>query len=365
MKRKLLTILFASSLIATNVFATNSDIKIIINRNNLSFEQPPVVENGRVLVPVRETFEALGAELQWFPETQKVLATKDSKNISLTIGSNQMYINDETLIELDTPAKILENKTLVPLRAVSEAFDATVQWDENTKTATIENNSSELKIDKLSQNFEIRADDNTVIMKINCDYPSIDNPDDDPIINEFNNTYRKMADEFIETNKKGELADNALEFYNSSLKENYEFRCYEVAETFNVTYNKDKIISLLSSNYLYTGGAHPDHSQTGIVYDLNANKRLELTDILNKTQDEIKQIFIDSFSTIIDENPELYFEDAKETVAKSTDTINFYLSKDGLIFFFNPYDIAPYASGYPSSSIPFNGNETLFKLEAK
>lgn len=365
MKKKLLPILLTSSLIATNVFATNSDIKIIINGNNLSFEQPPIIENGRVLVPVRETFEALGVELQWIPEAQKVLATKDNKNISLTIGSNQMYIDDETLIELDTPAKILENKTLVPLRAVSEAFDATVQWDENTKTATIENNGSELKIDKLSKIFEIKADDNAVIMKLNYDYPSIDNPNDDPIIDEFNNTYRKMADEFIETNKKGELADSAFEFYNASLKENYEFRSYESAETFDVTYNKNKIISLLSSNYLYTGGAHPDHAQTGIVYDLNTNKKLELIDILNKTQDEIKQMFIDGFSEMIDADTESYFEDAKETVAKNSDTINFYLSKDSLVFFFNPYEIAPYAAGNPSYSIPFNGNEALFKLELK
>lgn len=368
MKKRLLGLLLLSSIIATPVLAqniNNSDIKIIINGNNLVFEQPPIIENGRVLVPVRETFEALGAKLNWLSEVQSILAIKDNKSISLAIGSNQMYINDETSIELDVPAKMVENRTLVPLRAVSEAFDTLVNWNEATKTATITDNNSDLKITKLIKNFDVKSDDNTTVMTIKYNYPIIDNKDDDLNINQFNNNYEKLANKFIESHKTGELANSALEFYNDTLKEGFEFRPYTLENNYEVEYNKGKIISLTSTLSEYTGGAHPNYSKSGEVFDLNSNKKLELTDIINKSETEIRQMFIEGFSTLITEQPDSYFEDAKETVTKSADKINFYLSNKGLVFFFNPYDIAPYAAGAPEYTLTFDGNESLFKLDLK
>ncbi len=114
------------------------------------------------------------------------------------------------------------------------------------------------------------------------------------------------------------------------------------------------------SSYLYTSGVHGIYEQSGLVYDLNTNKKLELTDILNGTESEIKQLFIDGALKMIDKEPERYFENAKETISNYKDEINFYLSNSELVFFFNSYNIALYAGGSPSFSIPFKGNENLF-----
>ena len=104
---------------------------------NEKFDQPPIIENGRTLVPLRVIFEALGAEVTWEDETQTVGATKGDTVISLQIGSAEMKIND-TVKTLDVPAKLVNSRTLVPVRAVAEAFGCKVGWDGVTNTVIIE-----------------------------------------------------------------------------------------------------------------------------------------------------------------------------------------------------------------------------------
>ena len=64
----------------------NNDIKITVNGNNLSFDQPPIIIDGRTLVPFRAIFEALGATVEWVSAEQKVIVKKDGVTISLVIG---------------------------------------------------------------------------------------------------------------------------------------------------------------------------------------------------------------------------------------------------------------------------------------
>lgn len=105
-----------------------------IVENNYFFKPP--LENDRTLVPMRVIFEALGAQVEWDGETQTVTATKDGKTMRLQIDKNELYVGDE-MVRLDTPPRLIEGNTLVPLRAVSESFGATVLWDDDTRLITI------------------------------------------------------------------------------------------------------------------------------------------------------------------------------------------------------------------------------------
>ena len=100
----------------------------------------PITEKDRTLVPMRAIFEALGAEVEWENETQTATATKDGITVSVTIDSNRMLKNGEE-IELDVPARLVEDsRTLVPLRAISEAFGCQVEWDEELQRVDIYTN---------------------------------------------------------------------------------------------------------------------------------------------------------------------------------------------------------------------------------
>lgn len=114
----------------------NEVIKVKVNNELVVFDQPPVLENGRTLVPLRAIFEALGAEVGWDDPTQTVTASKGETEISLQIGSTQMNVNAD-IKTLDVPAKLVNGRTLVPVRAISEAFGCKVDWVEGTQTVLI------------------------------------------------------------------------------------------------------------------------------------------------------------------------------------------------------------------------------------
>jgi hypothetical protein len=114
--------------------------RVILNGQELVFNVPPVIEQGRTLVPLRVIFEALGANVNWDGRTRTVTATKDGTEIKLIIGG-RAYKNNQP-VALDVPAKIVNGRTLVPLRFVSEALGAKVNWDAKTQVATIRSFSS-------------------------------------------------------------------------------------------------------------------------------------------------------------------------------------------------------------------------------
>ena len=113
------------------------DITVLIDGTELEFEdQEPVIINDRTLVPVRAIFEALGADVSWLPEGMKVVANTASVNVTMTIGENDYFVNGERHM-LDVPPRIMNDRTLVPARAVAEAFGCLVNWDDTAKTVII------------------------------------------------------------------------------------------------------------------------------------------------------------------------------------------------------------------------------------
>ena len=76
--------------------------------------------------------------MDWEEETKTVTAQKDETVVTLQVDSDKMYVNGE-LVTLDVPAIVMNDRTLVPLRAISEAFGATVEWEQPFRLATIKN----------------------------------------------------------------------------------------------------------------------------------------------------------------------------------------------------------------------------------
>ena len=115
---------------------SNDEIKVVLDGKTLSFDVPPQIINGRTLVPLRVIFEALGASVDWNDSTQTVTAVRGNTTVSLRIGSNMLVRNDAA-ISLDVPAQLINDRTMVPARAVAEAFEAKVDWIDATQTVVI------------------------------------------------------------------------------------------------------------------------------------------------------------------------------------------------------------------------------------
>jgi N-acetylmuramoyl-L-alanine amidase len=109
---------------------------VILNGSHLSFEVPPRIENGRTLVPLRAIFEAMGANVEWDETTRTVTARNSNTTVILPLGSTSPTVNGQ-INKLEVPAKIINDRTLVPLRFVGEAFGGKVDWNAQTTTITI------------------------------------------------------------------------------------------------------------------------------------------------------------------------------------------------------------------------------------
>lgn len=150
--KKILTIITGVLIILlfmSGVYA-DDNIAIIIDGKTVKFDTSPIVKNDRLLVPMRTIFEELGAKVEWDESTGTVTATKNAEYCSIAINSNTLHTgirsngdDDGNCIEtdavvLDTSAVIKDDRTLVPLRAVSEALRADVSWDGENKTCRID-----------------------------------------------------------------------------------------------------------------------------------------------------------------------------------------------------------------------------------
>jgi len=114
----------------------NREIKIVYKGKVLQSDVAPIIMEDRTLVPVRVIFEALGAEVLWDEDTRSVISAKDDKSVILKIGSPTITVNGEE-IKTDVAPLIVNDRTFVPIRAISEAYGCTVEWAEKIRTVKI------------------------------------------------------------------------------------------------------------------------------------------------------------------------------------------------------------------------------------
>ena len=113
--------------------------KVLLDGNELHFEAAPVIENGRTLVTA-DLLPLIGAKVQFFTGEDNIITSKDKVVIILTL-EGESYVNNEP-IELDTPAKTVNGKAMLPLRFVCESFGYIVEWDDSTQTVKLTSSTS-------------------------------------------------------------------------------------------------------------------------------------------------------------------------------------------------------------------------------
>lgn len=138
MYKKIISIVMILSLVLS-LFVTvsaNDDITIYVNEQKLQCDAAPFIENGRTMVPMRRIFEALDAEVNWEGETKTITAVKENKIVTLQIDNYSIFKNGEKE-SIDVAPVIVNNSTFVPIRAVSQSMEASVEWLDKTRSVYI------------------------------------------------------------------------------------------------------------------------------------------------------------------------------------------------------------------------------------
>jgi len=121
---------------------TATGVSVAIQGTNVLFTEasgsPFIDASNRTQVPLRVTMESYGCEVTWDNVSKIAIVSKDGITVKVPIGQNYILV-DNANVEIDSAALIKDNRTYLPIRAVLEAFGATVTWDTATKTVVVEN----------------------------------------------------------------------------------------------------------------------------------------------------------------------------------------------------------------------------------
>ena len=140
----ILTVLFNMTGITISSAAktdSNDDpgiVTLVLNGSVLHSDVDPIIVDGRTLIPARAVFEKLGGEVGWYEwyVPQQVTVAYSGIRVNLMIGSNIAKVNGIDTF-LDVPAQIVNSRTLIPVRFVSESLNFKVDWDDDTRTVSI------------------------------------------------------------------------------------------------------------------------------------------------------------------------------------------------------------------------------------
>lgn len=166
--KKMLILIIAFFIISifysANCLANDGDnIKVVLDGQQLQFDANPVLLHDRVMLPVRNIFEALGATVDWNEATQTITGIKGDTTIILKVNSTDAIVNGKHQT-IDFPATIIDNRTLVPARFISENLETIVDWDETTKTVYI---TSKLIIKTINYNSILQKENYSINSRIN------------------------------------------------------------------------------------------------------------------------------------------------------------------------------------------------------
>lgn len=208
----------------------NTEIKVKIDGENVNFPdmKPYVNSDNRTMVPIRFISDDMGYGLSWNQETKVVEIDSSGTKVILKVGEKIVQVGSST-IAMDTEAVIREGRTFVPLRFVTQAFDVKIAWNQSTQTISME-------MPSVGQFHIVERGD--TLYSISTKYNvSVEN------IKKFN----KMTDNIIHVGQKLMLADATYYVVKSG------DTLYKISQQFGVSVNEIKQANALTSDALYVG----------------------------------------------------------------------------------------------------------------
>jgi len=200
-------------------------------------------------------------------------------------------------------------------------------------------------------------EDGSVLFDLKITYPEIKNPDNDSGIAAINEYYGIQFDHYISTiiSEGRERAEADKEFAESSGSEfhPHAYECFP-----QITYNGSNLLSVLNTQYEYTGGAHPNSFRRSETFDVKTGKKLALNDILGGSKDEALEKVYQTVLMHIQEKEGkddfFFFENYRDDLREYYAEDDFVLTENSIMFYYQLYAIAPYAAGFPEFELPFD-----------
>lgn len=353
MKKLLLGTLAAALLFCVPATA-HPPITVTVDGTPLTFDQPPIIQNDRTLVPMRKIFEALDAEVFWDEPNQSVTAVQGTDVILFQIGKAELYKNGQLAYTMSVPAQIQNDRTLVPLRAIAESLGAEVNWDGINYAIQIlsaGNSLPSLPETELPDTPQkggyaktVKAPDGTVVLNIDLRCDEITSGAAATINGVMANETYGQGQAFLQAYTEKALADYA--------KNPKDFRAYYYMGTYTLTRAENGYASFLAS-VSSNDGTKESVTYFSHTYDLKTGQECTLSDLVSDSRKDLEYLWQQSFTALIEADSDAFYADAKDRLAKHLDQVYFYLTGRGIVFYLSPGVIAPPESGAVSFEIAY------------
>ncbi len=205
---------------------------------------------------------------------------------------------------------------------------------------------------------------NNKILEYTIKYPQFISDTYQTLADKLNSLYRTKAVMYERSNVNN-LYQMAMVDYEYSIANNFPVHQYEAFVTYVVTYNQDCALSLYFDQYEYTGGAHGNTLRYSDNWNLQSSRRMELSDFFPDNANYKEFIIQNIIKQIENQNANgngMYFDNYEKLVADNFKINNFYLTKEGVVIYYQQYDIAPYVSGLPSFTIPYGPGGAIMPM---
>ncbi len=197
---------------------------------------------------------------------------------------------------------------------------------------------------------------NHIILKYTIKYPQFISIHFQVFLDKLNTFYRTRAVMYERSNVMN-LYQMAMVEYEYSIANGYPVRQFEAYVEYQVTYNENCALSLYFDQYEYAGGAHGLTLRYSDSWNLVRSKKIEMIDLYphrNNLKDMLAGVIIEQIDAANNPEESIYFEDYAKLVRETLKPNNFYLVPEGVVLYFQEYDIAPYSTGFPTFVIPFS-----------
>jgi len=237
--------------------------------------------------------------------------------------------------------------TYVPIRAVAEALGKEVKWDAKTNTVEIGDKAQDV-VEKNGIRIypkTIRYQDECT--EVNLKIPVIEGMKNSAVMDQLNQAFEKKALDF-----KKETEKTTQEVIEEAKKHGWPLRTGSVYTEYEARINDNQTMSISVTYYQYTGGAHGISFKETVNLDLVNEKELLLQELFAGSA-AYKQVLTDELlKQMTNEKDDLFAEAVRDF--KATDDLKFYLTDEAIVFYFNPYEIAPYARGIVEYEVPYD-----------
>lgn len=360
--KKILAGAFAAALFCVPVSA-HPPVTVLVDGRALSFDQPPVIQDDRTLVPMRAIFQALGAEVYWEESTQTVTALAASDTLRFRIGDAGLYKNGELAYTMSVPAQIINDRTLVPVRAISESFGAAVGWDEASYTVTIQSQNGGQSSAPPAQSTgtqtvqnsptpggftaEVRAADGTAVLVVELECELLEQK------KAAAETINMLMAEDVFSEGQGFLraySDAALQAYAAQPD---DFRPYFYTGSYRLTRNQEDYASFFASIDSFAGTSEKKLPSSH-TYSLSAGREMALDELFPDSRADLEDLFRSGFLAMIQEKPDAFYRDAETRLEQQLANAGFYLTENGATFYLPPESIAPAEAGMPAFEVTYD-----------